>query len=105
MNEYVVEMSGEAQRDVESIRDYINDELQNPSAASKFVTDTRDAVLSLRSFPYSHMIRPGSRLFGGLEKRQFFYRDNFVIFYVIREESKLVRVIKIAYSPSNLDDE
>ena len=51
------------------------------------------------------MVRPGSKLFGGIEKRQFFYRDNYVMFYVIVEESKLVRVIKIAYAPSDLSDE
>ena len=77
----------------------------NRLAASKFVSDTEKAALSLERFPYSHMVRPGSKLFGGLEKRQFFYRDNYVMFYVIIEESKLVRVIKIAYAPSDLSDE
>ena len=105
MNEYTVELSGDAQDDVVSIRDYIRDVLLNQSAASKFVSDTEKAALSLEKFPYSHMVRPGSKLFGELEKRQFFYRDNYVMFYVIVEESKLVRVIKIAYAPSDLSDE
>ena len=105
MNEYTVELSGDAQNDVLSIRDYIRDVLLNQSAASKFVSDTEKATLSLEKFPYSHMVRPGSKLFGGLEKRQFFYRDNYVMFYVIVEESKLVRVIKVAYAPSDLSDE
>ena len=105
MSEYTVELSGDAQDDVVSIRDYIRDVLLNQSAASKFVSDTEKAALSLEKFPYSHMVRPGSKLFGGLEKRQFFYRDNYVMFYVIIEELELVRVIKIAYAPSDLSDE
>ena len=105
MNEYTVELSGDAQDDVVSIRNYIRDILLNPSAASKFISDTEKAALSLEKFPYSHMVRPGSKLFGGLEKRQFFYRDNYVMFYVIMEETKLVRVIKVAYTPSDLSDE
>ena len=60
MNEYTVELSGDAQADVISIRDYIRDVLLNPSAASKFVSDTKGASLSLRTFPYSHMVRPGN---------------------------------------------
>ena len=104
MNEYTVELSGDAQADVISIRDYIRDVLSNPSAASKFVSDTKEASLSLRMFPYSHMVRPGSKLFGGLEKRQYCYRENYILFYVIVEEKKLVRVIEVAYTPSDLSD-
>ena len=88
MNEYTVELSGDAQNDVLSIRDYIRDVLLNRLAASKFVSDTEKATLSLERFPYSHMVRPGSKLFGGLEKRQFFYRDNYVMFYVINRRIK-----------------
>ena len=105
VSEYKVELSGDAQDDVLSIRDYIRDVLLNQSAAFKFVSDTEKAALSFEKFPYSHMVRPGSKLFGGLEKRQFFYRDNYVMFYVIMEETKLVRVIKVAYAPSDLSDE
>ena len=39
------------------------------------------------------------------EKRQYIYRKNFCMFYVIKEEVKTVRIIKVAYSPSNLDEE
>ena len=77
----------------------------NPTAATKFIEDTDEAVTSLESFPYSHMVRPDSKLFGGLEKRQYFYRKKYVMFYVIMEDRKLVRIIKVAYAPSDLSDE
>ena len=105
MGDYTVEVSGDAKSDIASIYRYIKNELKNTTAAVKFIEDTDEAVTSLESFPYSHMVRPGSKLFGELEKRQYFYRKNCVIFYIIIEERKLVRIIKVAYAPSNLNDE
>ncbi len=91
--------------DIRSIRDYIRDVLLNPQAAKKFLQDTDEAVTSLETFPYDHMVRPGSRLVGGMEKRQFFYRRTFCMFYVIKEETKVVRIIKVSYSACNFDKE
>ena len=105
MSDYTVEISKDAKTDIASIYDYIKHNLNNPTAAKSFVKDTDKAVDLLESFPYSHMVRPGSKLFGNYEKRQYFYHKNYVIFYVIIEELKLVRVIKVAYAPSDLSDE
>ena len=105
MSEYAVEVSNDAKSDIVSIYEYIKDELMNPTAATKFIEDTDEAVTSLESFPYSHMVRPDSKLFGGLEKRQYFYRKKYVMFYVIMEDRRLVRIIKVAYAPSDLSDE
>ena len=49
------------------------------------------------------MVRPGSKSMGGCGKRQFFYRENYCLFYVIKEETKTVRVIRAAYSRRDLD--
>ena len=78
MSEYAVEVSKDAQSDIVSIYEYIKDELMNPTAATKFIEDTDEAVTSLESFPYGHMVRPDSKLFGGKEKRQYFYRKKYV---------------------------
>lgn len=105
MSDYTVELSNDAKSDIASIYRYIKDELLNPTAASTFIKDTDEAVTSLESLPYSHMVRQGSKLFGGLEKRQFFYRKKYVMFYVIFEDRKHVRIIKVAYAPSDLSNE
>ncbi len=104
MSDYTVELSGEAQDQIAAIHGYIKNELCNPSAAETFLDDTEDAVDSLERFPYAHMVRPGSKLIGGYEKRQFF-RENYRLFYIIKEESKTVRVIRVAYSRMDLDKE
>ena len=105
MNDYSVELSSGAQSQIIKIRDYIRDELNNPSAAEKFLDDTEEAVDSLSQFPYAHMVRPRSKLFFGNEKRQYFYRDNYCLFYVIKEKEKTVRIIRVTYSRSDLSDE
>lgn len=105
MNDYSVELSKAAQSQLKRIRDYIRDQLESPDAANKFLDDTEEAIESLRQMPYAHMVRPNSKLYFGNEKRQYFYRENYCLFYVVIEEKKTVRVIKITYSRSDLSNE
>ena len=98
-----MELSGEAQDQIAGIYGYIRNELCNPSAAEKFLEDTEDAIGSLEKFPYAHMVRPGSKSMGGYGKRQFFYRENYCLFYAIKKETKTVRVIRAAYPRRDLD--
>ena len=105
MNDYSVELSSSAQSQIVKIRDYIRYELNNPSAAEKFLDDTEEAIDSLSQFPYAHMVRPRSKLYFGNEKRQYFYRDNYCLFYVVKEEEKTVRIIRVTYSRSDLSNE
>ena len=105
MNDYSVELSHAAQSQLKRIRDYIRNELNSPDSANKFLDDTEEAIESLSHFPYAHMVRPGSKMYFGNEKRQFFYRKNYCLFYVVMEDRKTVRVIKIVYSHSDLSNE
>ncbi|AMH94579.1 addiction module toxin, RelE/StbE family [methanogenic archaeon ISO4-H5] len=103
MSNYAVELSGDAQDQISEIYGYIRDNLSNPSAAKTFLNDTEEAISSLEQFPYAHMERPGSELIGGSKKRQYFYRANYCLFYVVKEETKTVRVIRVTYSRRDLD--
>ena len=104
MSDYRVEVSADAQNDIVSIRDYIRDRLKNVSAAERFLMDTDGAISSLEEYPYDHMVREDPHHVGTVEKRQFNYRKNYCIFYVIKEEWKLVRVIQVAYTGQDFDD-
>ena len=104
MSDYRVEVSADAQNDIVSIRNYIRDRLKNVSAAERFLMDTDGAISSLEEYPYDRMVREDPRHVGTVEKRQFDYRKNYCIFYVIKEERKLVRVIQVAYTGQDFDD-
>ncbi len=51
MSDYIIEVSKDAKSDIVSIYRYIKDELLNPTAASKYIKDTDEAVTSLESLP------------------------------------------------------
>ncbi len=103
MSDYTVELSGDAQDQISGIYRHIRDGLCNLSAAESFLDDTEAAIGSPERFPYAHMVRPGSRPLDGYEKRQYFFRENYCLFYIIKEESKTVRVIRVSYSRRDLD--
>ena len=105
MSEYSVQLSNDAKKDIVSIRDYIRDHLKNQTAAEKFLADTLEAVDSLEEYPYDHMIRPDPGKVASIDKRQFNYRKNFCMFYVIKEDLKVVRVIQVAYTGQDLDNQ
>lgn len=103
MTEYTVTLTKNAIRDIDNIAHYIRDELHNPSAAEQFVDDTILATESIRDFPYSHMVRPNSKLFHGMEKHQYPYRKEYCLFYVVNEERGEVRIPRVIYSRRDLD--
>ena len=105
MSDYSVELSIDAQNDIVSIRDYIRDRLKNITAAEKFLRDTDDAILSFEKYPYDHMVREDHHHVGTIEKRQFNYRKNYCIFYIIKEEEKLVIVLQVAYTGQDFDNQ
>ena len=49
------------------------------------------------------MVRPGSKIVGTIEKRHFFYRKNYCLFYIVKEESKIIRILEVTYSYRNFD--
>lgn len=68
-----------------------------------FLMETMNAVDSLGSFPLAHMVRPNARLFDGREMRQFFYKRNYGLFYVVDEEQKTVKIIHVLSPRLDLD--
>lgn len=98
MSDCRVLISKKAWNEIESTYRYISDELHNPTAAKTYLKETMKAVDSLESFPLAHMVRPNARLVDGREMRQFFYRRNYGLFYVVNEEQKTVKIVH-ALSP------
>lgn len=85
-----------ARKDMLDIVKYISMELQNPDAANHLAVEMVDAAESLVTFPYTtpayQPIRPLKH-----EYRKILVQ-NFLMFYWVDEEKKLVTVARVVYA-------
>ncbi len=90
-----------AKKDMVDIVRYISLDLQNPDAANHLATVLINAAENVRSFPYAtpaHFpIRPLKH-----EYRKILVQ-NYLIFYWIDEEKKLITVARVFYARRNFD--
>lgn len=88
-----------ARKDMLDIVKYISMELQNPDAANHLAVEMVDAAESLVTFPYTtpayQLIRPLKH-----EYRKILVQ-NFLMFYWVDEEKKLVTVARVVYAKRN----
>ena len=85
-----------AQLDISNIKIYIKYKLCNPIAASRFITEIRKSILLLKQIPYI-----GAKYDESGDNRFKIYK-NFLIFYEIQEEEKLVIIKRIIHRSVNL---
>lgn len=83
-----VTLSREAQRDLISIRNYIRDELHNPSAAAHILSSLKKSVQSLSSFPGRG--RPLDALIPVHTEYRYLVCENSCIFYLEGVDSAIV---------------
>ena len=88
-----VTLSKEAQRDIIAIRNYIRDELCNPSAAKRIITCLKKGVQSLEKF--SGRGRPLDALISVHTEYRYLVCENYCIFYL--EGNEQVIVVRILH--------
>lgn len=88
-----VTLSKEAQRDLVSIRNYIRDELCNPSAAKRIIVCLKQSVQSLENF--SGRGRPLDALIPVHTEYRYLVCENYCIFYI--EGNDQVIVVRILH--------
>jgi plasmid stabilization system protein ParE len=93
LKKYRVELGVAAQRDIESIRDYIARD--KPGAAEKWELDIRDKVLSLDSLPERSEVVPESRVVGK-DFRHLLFGNYRIIYRISQDVVYVVRVIHAA---------
>lgn len=97
---YKLEYLPVAQRDMVEIVRYISEELQNPAAADRLATELVNAVESVLTFPYA---LPAYQPIRSLKRE---YRkilvQNFLMFYWVDEEKKLVTVARVVYAKRDI---
>ena len=96
---YTVRITGPAKRDLQGVSKYISDKLNNRDAARKLALEAREAMKSLDKMPQRHALVSDEYL-SGLGIR-FFPVRNYLVFYMVREESKTVVIERFLYGKSD----
>ena len=98
---YRLEFLPVARDDMLEIVRYISKELKNPVAAESLALELVSAAEGVRKFPYSTPVyqpaRPLKHQYRKIPVR------NFLIFYWVNEEEKLVTVARVMYARRNYD--
>jgi len=84
-------------RDLDDILSYVQDDLQVPGTAVSLLDAYDEAVKSLKFSPY----RCTSLMERGLKHYRVKEFENYLIFYVVKEELKIVEVRRIFHSKQN----
>ncbi len=99
MSKYNIVITEPAEKDLFEIGNYIATELLEPDIALKVVNTIGESILTLEDMPSRNAIVADKRLAHlGIRKLLI---DNFIVFYVISEESKTVTVVRILYGKRN----
>ncbi|MDS1030958.1 type II toxin-antitoxin system RelE/ParE family toxin [Bacillota bacterium LX-D] len=89
-----------AKQDITDIILYISDQLNAPKAAMDLLDALEHSISLLRDFPYAHKIyRPIKPL---VEDYRMLIVKNYAVFYVVREEEKIVEVHRVIYAKMDL---
>ncbi len=96
MNTYDIQITEPAEIDLQAIVSYISKELLEPEVARKVITKIAQGINSLEVMPLRNALVSDKRLaYKGIRK---IIVDNYIIFYIVTEESKTVTIIRILYN-------
>lgn len=99
MEKYHVELSIQAKNDYKKIISYLKNNLSEPSIASKYLELINNELQTLAYLPYKHSIIDDDML-KNLKYRKLIIK-NYIAFYRINEEEKIVEIHRILYGSSN----
>ena len=96
---YSINITEPAEQDITKAVRYIATQLQNKTAAQKLLSDTIDAVYSLEEMPFRQPLVSEETL-ARLGIR-FLPVNNYLLFYVVREELKTVVIERFLHGKRN----
>lgn len=95
MSTYNIEISEPAEKDLYKIGVYISKELLEPETAKRVISKIAKGINSLEEMPLRNTLVLDERLaHKGIRK---ILVDNYIVFYIVTEESKTVTIIRILY--------
>lgn len=96
MSKYSIVITEPAESDLIQITSYIAKELKEPELAGKLIDRIGNTILSLEEMPFRNNLVIDDRLSSqGVRK---ILVDNYIVFYIVSEESKIVTIVRILYS-------
>ena len=96
MSTYNIQITESAEKDIYEIGSYISKELLEPETAKKVVSEMAKGIITLEDMPLRNAIVADDRLaYKGIRKILI---DNYIVFYIVTEESKTVMIIRILYN-------
>ena len=93
---YNVNYSEEAYEDLREIYDYVANELLVPITAENLLKNIRTAIRSLSNMPSRHTLVDWEP-WHSMKMRQFPV-ENFIVYYFIEEDKRIVTVVRIFYN-------
>ena len=98
--DFSVKFSEQAFDDMDSIINYIGNELHNPQAAERFFNKVNEKIPLLGKNPYMYPLHHDEILRSkGLH---FIVIGNYLLFYLIDKNSSVVSIARIVYGGRNL---
>ena len=98
MEKYKLKFSVKAYKDLTDIYDYTNDILKNPERAKKVYEKIKEEIKKLEYLPKRYpLVRVGEILY----TLRLFIIDDYIVFYMVDDEEKIVRVKRILYGASD----
>jgi len=95
MSKYRAEIALPAEKDLLAIGVYIANELLEPDKAVEVIDKIASAILKLEEIHYRHGLVNDEKLASqGIRK---FIVDNYLIFYTVNKENKVVIIIRVLY--------
>jgi addiction module RelE/StbE family toxin len=95
MSKYSIEITEPAENDLYEIASYTAKELLEPEIAKEVVAKIAEEIFSLADMPLQNALVADARL--SLQGIRKIVVDNYIVFYIANEESKIVTIIKILY--------
>jgi addiction module RelE/StbE family toxin len=92
---YKIKFTSKASYDLDENLSYMKNELYSDSSAKKFLESVESKIMNLSEFPFSCNYVSDNFL-----KRKGYRKlivDNYIIFYIVNENSKIVIIMRILY--------
>ncbi|MBB6698769.1 type II toxin-antitoxin system RelE/ParE family toxin [Clostridium algidicarnis] len=95
MSMYDIQITEPAEKDLYEIGAYISKELLDPETVKRVISEIAKGVNSLEDILRSVLVADDRLDYKGIRKIMV---DNYIVFYIVTEESKTVTIIRILYS-------